>query len=82
MARMVLNIEMPIEPDDIDKTKVCKLLNKFYKHVAKLDMSLAEVGAAIAMLQRDYYEEFDAIPMAGEVAEAIGNSRARLSKED
>lgn len=82
MAETSIGINIPVTLDEVDLEKVAKLAKKFAKWADKLDASGLEMGAAISLLQDQYYETFDAVPISRNIIAAIKDSRMYDLKED
>lgn len=82
MADISIGINIPVSVDEVDMDKVTKLVKKFCKCADKLEANGLEMGAAISLMQDQYYETFGAIPISREIIAAIKESHMLDLKED
>ena len=73
---MAINIaiELSIDGGEIDAKKVERIVAKFSNKCEKVGANVAEIGAAISVLQKHYFDAFGMLPMNGDLLKLISDA--------
>lgn len=67
-------IELSIDGGEIDAKKVEQIVMKFSNKCEKVGANVAEIGAAISVLQKHYFDAFGMLPMNGDLLKLISDT--------
>lgn len=67
-------IELSIDAGEIDAKKVERIVVKFSHKCEKVGANVAEIGAAISVLQKHYFDAFGMLPMNGDLLKLVSDT--------